>query len=53
MAIYRPHEVNCGHYNEPTGIPVDDWVGEPVPKAATMSPPLIPVCAVRFTPTAP
>ena len=27
MAIYRPGEVNCGHCNEPTGIPADDWVG--------------------------
>jgi len=27
MAIYRPGEVNCGHCNEPTGTPADDWVG--------------------------
>lgn len=28
MAIYRPGEVNCGHCNEPTGLPADDWAGE-------------------------
>lgn len=28
MAIYRPREVNCGHCNEPTGVPADDWAGE-------------------------
>ncbi len=28
MAIYRRGEVNCGHCNEPTGVPADDWVGE-------------------------
>lgn len=28
MATYHPGEVNCGHCNEPTGIPADDWAGE-------------------------
>ncbi|MEU8545252.1 hypothetical protein AB0C52_35515 [Streptomyces sp. NPDC048717] len=28
MAIYRRGKVNCGHCNEPTGIPADDWAGE-------------------------
>ncbi|MGW0681850.1 hypothetical protein ACWD2L_00610 [Streptomyces sp. NPDC002754] len=27
MALYRPHEVNCGHCNEPQDTRVDDFNG--------------------------